>query len=362
MPLLSVRYFGDFLYWLLKRPLTMIRIGWLAIGKSHGANRLKNAIVLPKASYVARVLRRHRIDHVHAHWATTPATLALFSAALADVPWSMTAHRHDIAERNLLDEKTRSASFVRVISDDGLREYAGYLCDVSQVAKLQLLHMGVDLPAEPVRFSEPNESFVFVVPAALEERKGHAYLLQALAQLRGTAARPLRCMIIGVGPLDEELRTMSCQLGLNDSVEFLGRLPHDKLLELYRSGEVDAVVLPSVTMSDGEREGIPVSLIEAMSHGLPVIATPTGGTAELVEGAGILVPERDSAQLADALNDLASRPGIALELSAAGRRRVEKAFDVEKVVASLESLWLRAGYPSQHVEPAQTVPQRTRLT
>jgi glycosyltransferase involved in cell wall biosynthesis len=132
------------------------------------------------------------------------------------------------------------------------------------------------------------------------------------------------------------LEALSKTLGLTGSVRFLGAVSHSELLKIYREGAVSAVVLASIDLGNGFHEGIPVALMEAMSYGIPVVATATGGTAELVvPGTGLLVPPTDTAALADAIQSLL-RDGIVRErLGDSGRQRVVEAFDVVRVVAEL---------------------------
>jgi glycosyltransferase involved in cell wall biosynthesis len=113
-------------------------------------------------------------------------------------------------------------------------------------------------------------------------------------------------------------------------VKFAGHLDHSTLLNLYATGKVDFVILPSL------HEGIPVSLMEAMGYGIPVISTDVGGTSELLcDGAGILVPPKNHKALADATEKLIQLPHLREELSQLGRRRVEEQFAVEYTVSDL---------------------------
>jgi glycosyltransferase involved in cell wall biosynthesis len=114
---------------------------------------------------------------------------------------------------------------------------------------------------------------------------------------------------------------------LGDRVRFLGQLPHAALLAMYARGEVGMVALASVDLGGGLHEGIPVSLMEAMAYGLPVVSTRTGGIPELIrEGKGMLVPPADPAPLAGALEALIASAPLRSSLGAAGRERVSQAF------------------------------------
>ena len=341
-PFFAPRYVGDLAFWALRRPDTVAALLATLVCRSGGpARTVKNLAVLPKAAHVARGLVRRRIEHVHAHWASTPSTMAFAAARLADVPWSLTAHRWDIAARNLLPAKAASAAFVRVISDDGRAELVGYLpAALAATAKIFTLHMGVDLPRQR---SAPRDLGArpsrIVVPARLVEKKGHRYLLDALAILRREGGDAPPCLVVGDGPLRRALLDQRTALGLEATVEFAGQLPHDRLLELYRKGRVAAVVLPSIVARDGDREGIPVALMEAMAHGIPVITTRTGGNAELVEEAGLLVPPEDASALAAAIRTLLADPARAAHLAAAARRRVEERFGGDAIARELERHW-----------------------
>lgn len=166
--------------------------------------------------------------------------------------------------------------------------------------------------------------------------KGHRFLVEACGLLLKRDVPRFQCSMLGDGPLETTLRQQIERLGLQDIVKVPGRVSHDELLGSYARGEVDIVVLPSIATSDGHEEGIPVSLMEAMAWGIPVVSTSTGGIHELVgDGAGLVVPERDPVGLADAVETLMLNGQHASQLSEAGRRRVEQGFDVKHNAARL---------------------------
>lgn len=283
----------------------------------------KNLIVHPKAVWLARRLQELEPDHVHAHWAAASATLAMVAAELAQVPWSLTAHRWDIREANVLRAKAQSACFVRAISEGGARE-------LEQRVALDgwhpvLLRMGVELPA---RTATPRDGakLRLVTPASLLPVKGHRYLLEALAGLEGVSLD-----LAGAGPLRGELE----QRALGLPVTFLGPVSHAELLAGLQDGRWDAVALPSAPTPEGDQEGVPVSLIEAMAAGVPVVSTDCGSIPELVTaGSGLLVPAADPAALRHALESLRD-PELRRRLSKGGRERVEHEFDVDRVATEL---------------------------
>jgi glycosyltransferase involved in cell wall biosynthesis len=289
----------------------------------------KNLAVHPKALWLARQLKELQTEHVHAHWAAASATLAMVAAELARVPWSMTAHRWDIREANALRAKARSACFVRTISEAGA-------ADLERRVGLDgwhpvVLRMGIRLP-QRIAAPRAGRELRLVTPANLLPVKGHRYLFYALAGLDEVSLD-----VAGEGPLRSELE----QRAAGKPVRFLGAVSHTELLAGLEASRWDAVVLPSAPTPEGDREGVPVSLIEAMGAGVPVVSTSSGAIPELVtEGAGILVPPADPKALRSALERLRD-PRLRVELGVAGRRRVEREFDVDRVSAELAARFAR---------------------
>jgi glycosyltransferase involved in cell wall biosynthesis len=150
--------------------------------------------------------------------------------------------------------------------------------------------------------------------------------------------------MLGSGPLRVDIEKIVKDYGLEEEAKFLGPVPHGQLMAQMQAGEWDLMVLPSIEDQSGEREGIPVSLIEAMSCGIPVISTTTGGIPELLEeGGGVLVPPKDPQSLAEAIERLARDPALRKQLAKAGRQRVRESFSLEKVVAELASCFAGCG-------------------
>lgn len=187
--------------------------------------------------------------------------------------------------------------------------------------------MGVDTAALPFkRRKPPSQGPVELVSVArLVEKKGLTYALDAVSRLGDI---PVRYRIVGDGPLREDLEREILQRGLGDRVELLGWQPRERTQEILREAHI--MLAPSVTAADGDKEGIPVSLMEALAGGLPVIATFHSGIPELiVDGeSGHLVAERDADALLQKLAALIAQPEQWAQLGHAGRARVEAEFDV----------------------------------
>jgi colanic acid/amylovoran biosynthesis glycosyltransferase len=296
-----------------------------------GRVRAKNVAVLSRVGALASHLQRVGAEHVHVHWGGTSSTLAMAAAEAVSLPWSLTLHRWDIYENNLLAEKVRNASFTRVISEDAARDVRSLVPG----SEPTVVHMGVEVPEHVVSLPERSTCRLVCV-ASLVPVKDHASLLTAFAELRDLDAT---LDLVGGGPLETELRTRVHDLGLDERVRFLGTLGHRQLLERLRGGDWDAIVLTSGA-SGSEHEGIPVSLMEAMAAGIPALATASGATGELVgDGAGILVPAGDPAALAEELRRVVTDAGLRSQLGAAARSRVEASFDVVKIAARLRDLF-----------------------
>jgi len=335
LPLLSPGIAYSALFEFCRRPVTCVQDLWKAGSRGEAVRRAKNLAVFPKALWLARMAREFGAEHIHVQWLSTTASMALVAHHFAGIPWSATAHRWDIADNNLLEDKIREASFVRFISNKSM-ELARSLCSFEIASKGFVLHLGVRMPEGEFPPAVGLAARRLMCPANMIPVKGHEYLLRAVAILK---ERGVGCelLLAGDGPLRKDLEKMVRSLGVSDAVRLVGRLPHDELLSFYRRREIGIVVLPSVDLGDGEHEGIPISLVEAMAHRVPVISTETGGIPELLAGGcGMLVPAANPEALAGSIERVLSDSELQHALSVEGRRRVEEDYAVEKVVDELE--------------------------
>jgi glycosyltransferase involved in cell wall biosynthesis len=302
---------------------------------------IRNAAVLPKAAWLARLCRSEGIDHIHSHWLAVPSTMALFASRLSGTPFSITAHRYDIAQRNLIDAKGRHARFVRAIDEAGLREIKAEL--KKDTPPPILVRMGVPLPSKAAPASAGHlYPLRVIVGARLVEKKGIAFLIKASSLLR-ERGQAITIDVFGEGPLEAPLRAMADTLGVLNSVNFRGPASHDDLLSQLASGRYHVAVLPSVVATDGDKEGIPVFLMEAMATGLPVIGTDNGGMLELLHnGAGLVVPQKNEVELAAALERIAKDENLRASLILNGRRRISEQFNAQSAAERLRELFSRA--------------------
>lgn len=209
------------------------------------------------------------------------------------------------------------------------RRWANLLIANTPLQTVVVHHLGVDLASIPPRQGSRREGrFSVLFVGRMVEKKGLGVLLAAVRELRARG-RDLEIHAIGDGPDHDALRAQAAAAELDGSIIFYGSQPHDAVLRMMH--RCDCLALPSVTAANGDQEGIPVTLMEAMAAGLPVVSTYHSGIPELVtdEQTGLLVPERDAAALADALDRLMSEAGLAVKLAANARRFVATEFNAE---------------------------------
>ncbi len=265
--------------------------------------------------------------------------MAAVLAQAIGVSWSLTAHRYDIVVNNLLASKVERATFTRFISASGRGSAEAVLG--SQVPRAEVIHLGVKVPDAPRPAFENPAVFTIFTPANLVPVKGHRVLLNAAARLIRAGER-LDVLFSGAGIEYDRLVRLAEALGIRSSVRFLGVLPQRVIFDRYRTGAVDAVVLPSLVLPGGLQEGIPAALIEAMSYGVPVIGSRSGGVPELLsEGSGIQVGPGDSDALASAIAGLIrSDASVRHEIGQNGHQRVKRHFNIDSIMPRLLEKWL----------------------
>jgi glycosyltransferase involved in cell wall biosynthesis len=346
IPWFNIRIFLYLLKFIIVHPLRFINLLNIIFFKARNTKiGFKNLAIFPKALYISKVFKKHNISHIHAHWASTTATMAFIISNVTGVPWSFTTHRWDITENNLLKEKCITASFVRAINEEGKREILEIVKDKSLENKILVIHMGVEIPENNNglnKLERKSKNFNILCPANLVPVKGHKYLFEACRILLDRGFR-FNCLVAGSGPLENELKELVLKLNLNSAVKFLGKLPHEKLLSLYRKNLINVVVLPSILSENGEKEGIPVALMEAMSYGIPVISTNIGGIPELIgDGSGIMVDEKNPEAIANGIENLMRETWFYDLICNQGREKIQKEFNINLISKKMLNLFLNS--------------------
>lgn len=331
-----------------KKPGAYLRVLWRVLTGNLGSFKFfsRALVVFPLAVCYAIEMRKLGVEHVHAHWATHPALAAYVIRELTGIPYSFTAHAHDIyVNRLMLDEKIKSASFLATISDYNHTFLKNLYGEVAG-EKTAVVRCGVNIEKfslrEKRRFSDPLK---IICVASLKDYKGHRYLLDACVLLRDKGMS-FECRLVGDGELRSEIEGGIEYLGLAAHVKMLGFQPSHRLQELL--DEADVMVLPSVVTATGKKEGIPVALMEALSVGLPVIVTAISGIPELViDGeTGFLVPERNANAIATAVTAFKLSPELAEKFRSAGRKKIEQEYNLATNVGKLAVL-LNKDWPTE---------------
>ena len=339
-PFLSPAIVVSQLVWLRRRPGAYLR-AWrdVLVGTWGSPNFFVGAIgCFPKVAHAARRMQAEGVTHVHCHFANHPALAGLIVHRLTEIPFSFTAHGSDLhKDRRMLARKVAEAAFVATISHDNRRLIVAE-CGEHVAGKVHVLRAGVDTrlfaPSTLEPAAQRRDALRIVCVGTLHEVKGQPYLIEACRLLAGQGI-DVRCRLIGGGPDEKALRAQIAAAGLAESVVVAGPRTRQQVVEeLWRA---DVLVAPSVPTRAGRREGIPVVLMEAMSTGLPVVASAISGIPELVEDevSGLLVPPRDAAAIARALRRLAADPALRERLGRAARNRVLAEFDLEASAAEL---------------------------
>jgi len=291
---------------------------------------------LLEALLLARHLHQTQVAHLHNHFASSSATVAMLAAELAGISYSYTLHGPaDLYEprRWHLREKTARAAFVACISHFA-RSQAMHYSDPVHWPKLKIVHCGVE-PELYTRPSPPPQGGIeMLFVGRLAPVKGLRVLISALEDL--LPQHPgLRLTLVGDGEDRAHLEAMAAPLG--DAVRFVGYQSQDSVAGFLAG--TDMLVLPSFA------EGLPVVLMEAMASAKPVIATRVAGVAELVEDGknGLLVHAGDRAGLIAAIARLAGDADLRASLGRAGRAKVREEFDIWQEAARIGALFCKEG-------------------
>jgi colanic acid/amylovoran biosynthesis glycosyltransferase len=336
LPFLSVAIVRSQLRYLRHSPRTYLATLGAVLRHTWGNRNffLGGIAIFPKAVHIAALLE-DRVDHVHCHFANHPATTGYVVHRLTGIPFSFTAHGSDLhVSQHMLCEKVRAAAFVVAISDYN-RRFIVETCGEDVACKVEVVRCGVDTSAfRPREARAASGSLRILCVASLEEVKGHAHLLEACRILLADGA-PVTCTFVGSGPCEPRLRRQVAACGLEEAIRFAGPRTRPQVVDLLR--DADVAVVPSVETARGDREGIPVALTEAMSAGLPVVASDLSGIPELVEHGrtGLLVPPGDPSALAAALRRLGDDSALRERLGREGRRVVLERYDLVRSTRQL---------------------------
>lgn len=351
--LLSRAHYSPFMSWkilkaqghfLRRSPRRYARVLRQTVAQTYREPRVLLIMLLlfGKCVFFAQQMEEEGVAHIHAHFVWLEGVAASIAATLLGVTYSINPHAFGLFSRNQgnVRRELEAASKITTISDYNRRAIAA-LCPSVNVQDIEIIRCGLDTQeVEPVTITKRQGPIRLLSIGRAEEKKGHRYLLEACALLMERGL-DFRCDIAGgSGPSAALLQEQIERLNLGGRVRLLGQRDQDGIEDLYRNSDV--FVLSCVVAKSGDRDGIPVVLMEAMARALPVVSTAVSGVPELVEGeAGLLVPSRDARGLADALERLIKDPTLRQRLGQGGRRRVLGEFQIQPNVAKLAAVFRR---------------------
>jgi colanic acid/amylovoran biosynthesis glycosyltransferase len=327
------------LWTLLTRPRAYLK-GWRSAARLAGpdiGSLFMHAVYLTEALMLGRWMHARKLEHVHVHLGSQPATVGLLAQHVFDVGLSITVHGPDEfydAVRHHLAEKVAGADFIVCISHFG-RSQLMFVSNPADWHRLLVCRLGIDVShfaPIPYRRTRADEPFEILCVGRLSAAKGQKLLIEAVEKLHHMG-RPVRLNVVGAGVNMESLKAQVTAGGLDGVVTMTGPVNQDRILEHYR--RADCFALPSFA------EGIPVVLMEAMSMQIPCVTTYITGIPELITSGetGLLSPPSDVDALVRQLDTLIQDPALAKRLGEAGRKKVLEDYHQGGNVAKLASIF-----------------------
>ncbi len=326
------------LYFLITRPVKYVSTFFYVLTRPgmKPSHRRRTFFQFFYAIYMAAEIKKRGIQHIHAHFALNAATVAMVIGRLLGITYSSTAHANDIfADPVLLEEKLKNAKFTITISEYNKR----YLQQFASAAKIHIVHYSLDLDQfAPLPERKDGSSPVIFSIGRLVEKKGFPYLVDA-CRILAERGYKFKCEIVGEGPQRDILEQMIADNNLEGIVLLKGAVLQENLMEYWRKATVFA--LPCVIAEDGDRDGMPNVLIEAMALQVPVISTSLVGIPEFIRHgrSGFLAPPGDAKTLADLLGELLDAPALRQRMARNARVMTEQTFDIERNTRQIYDLY-----------------------
>lgn len=300
-------------------------------------------------AHAAAHIKRHESTHLHVHFAHVPTQIAMYASAIADVPFSFTSHANDLFQRgSLLEKKVERSVKAVTISDYNVRWLSEQGIDTSRV---RIVRCGINSREFTPKTHQVDATHKPKIGTLgrLVEKKGFDVLLEAACAL-SCEGHEFELQIAGNGPLEEALQQQVQELGLQNNVTFIGPLPHDRVAEWMKG--LDLFVLACKRDSNGDQDGIPVVLMEAMALGVPVVSTTISGIPELIEHeeSGLLATPGNVPTLVACIRENLNFPLRAEKRAEKAVARIREEFDEEVNVGRLLQI-----FAPQNVEDTKTL-------
>ena len=314
-----------------------LKTAWRRFLRTHKLATIKHLL---QAGYLVKhLLPGRKIVHFHAHFAHSPASVAMFASQLSGIPFGFTAHAKDIytSDPRQLREKIDSARFVVTCTEYN----RNHLIKISKesATPIRRIYHGTDLSLFSENKSEqPEPPYHILTVARLTAKKGLPTVFKALQILTDRGIQ-LHYTLIGDGDQRKKILSLIKKLKLGSITRWLGTQPHEVVIEHYR--QADLFVLGCEVAPNGDRDGIPNVLLESMAIGVPVVATQVSAIPELVDNGytGLLVPPGSPHQMADAIHRLLTEKKLRYNVIKAGRTHVLQNFDSSVLIRDLAALY-----------------------
>lgn len=282
---------------------------------------------------LAGLLKQHHCTHLHVHFAHVPSQIAMYASAMSGVPFTIMAHANDIFDHGmLLRQKCNRASAFLTISEFN-RSYLEHIgLDAN---KLTVVRCGVSFkPRVAKSQARDNNTYKLGSLGRMVEKKGFDILLQSVAMLTKQGVQ-VQLSLAGDGPLMESLEVLTKELGIKQQVQFLGKMNHHEVAKWLQ--DLDVFVLACKKDKNGDMDGIPVVLMEAMSQSIPVVSTRISGIPELVlhEQTGLLADPGSSVDLTSQISRLLLNPELRTRLTSNALEHVMLEFGQSKNIDRL---------------------------
>jgi colanic acid/amylovoran biosynthesis glycosyltransferase len=342
-PISWPRFFAAHLYFFFTRPVGYISTLLFVLTRRGESikNRRRTFFHFFEAIYLALDAKREGIRHIHAHFTINAATIALIIARMLDISFSFTAHNTFFTDRPILKEKLKAAKFIIAISKYSRDFLLGLLPEEELKDRFHIVHCGVS-PDDflPPTHKATNQRPLIFSLAQLVERKGLPVLIES-CKILAERGCDFQCLIAGDGPQQSLLERLITEYQIQDKVQLIGIVFQEQLVDYLN--KADMFVLPCLTARNGDRDGIPVVLMEAMAMEIPTISTCVSGIPELIEDgqSGLLVREKDAVDLADAMQRLLEDDELRGRLGKNGRQKVIQEFNIYENAAQLAALFGR---------------------
>ena len=305
---------------------------------------------------VQHLMPDRRIIHLHAHFAHSPASVAMFASILSGRPFSFTAHAKDIytSDPRQLKEKAALAKFV-VTCTEYNRQYLMALCD-SQTGEIHRIYHGIDtglFSSSPDGLPKAGTPYRILTVARLIAKKGLPTVYRALKVMKDQGIA-FKHTLIGDGEDRGTILSIIKDLGLTAHTRWLGTQPHEVVLDYYKRAHL--FVLGCEVAPNGDRDGIPNVLFESMAMGVPVVATNLSAIPELVETekTGLLVDPGSPEKMAEAMIRMLTDTDLRTRIIAAAQQRVVRDFDNKPLIRDLAAVYRKEIEAFRHVAVEKT--------